>query len=704
MTPAGGWARDRLAAGSGGRLVERLVAVVRPEFRVEVYVPDPADPVFGFGFCAVGGCGAPAAERGLCGGHYIRWRKTGRPEMAGFLADPGPAVVGRSSPACCTVGGCRFGVGGRGLCPAHLWQWRRSGQPDPARWAATAEAVTPDGQTECPLPFCGLWAEAGNLFCRAHTTRWRQAGCPDTETFITACARRGQTPIDFRSLAPQAKLELQYALQCRRDEQATRTRPAIVTQAIGRVAAAGVDSVLDYPLPAGLGRRAAFEAFLGYAVGMLEVLREGAGWQAEYHRDVWRLDRLPGLAGAPTRAGYRLLFDRIIQPWLRELAKRLLRLRLSSGIAAGTAAAHLVALARFSQFLATTGVDGLAEVDRLLLERYLAWLATAPGGWAVKTRAVSVLDGLLTAIRQHGWDDTLPAGAMFFAGDHPRRPPAVGRHLAEQVMIQVEAPVNLDRWISPEGRLITVILIRCGLRASDACALAFDCLLHDGQGAPYLRYRNHKMNREAVVPIDAEVEAEIRTQQQRLLARWPAGSPHLFPRPTANTGGQRCLPYATYRLRLKHWLSTCDIRDEHGRPVDLTPHQWRHTFATRLINRDVPQEVVRVLLDHDSSAMTALYARITDQTVRRHWEQATKVNINGQRVTLDPDGPLAQAQWAKTRYGIATQTLPNGYCGLPVQKTSSPDRSSCPSCASSTAAPSPSSTPPAATGRPAWPR
>ena len=63
--------------------------------------------------------------------------------------------------------------------------------------------------------------------------------------------------------------------------------------------------------------------------------------------------------------------------------------------------------------------------------------------------------------------------------------------------------------------------------------------------------------------------------------------------------------------------------------------------------------------------MTAHYARITDQTVRRRWEQATKVNINGERVSIDPDGPLAQAQWAKTRYGIATQTLPHGYCGLP---------------------------------------
>jgi ferredoxin len=130
---------------------------------------------------------------------------------------------------------------------------------------------------------------------------------------------------------------------------------------------------------------------------------------------------------------------------------------------------------------------------------------------------------------------------------------------------------------------------------------------------------------------------------------------------------------------LTRWLAGCDIRDEHGQPVHLTPHQWRHTFATRLINRDVPQEVVRVLLDHDSMQMTAHYARITDQTVRRRWEQATRVNIKGERVTIDPDGPLAQAQWAKTRYGIATQTLPNGYCGLPIQK-SCPHANACLTC------------------------
>ena len=77
--------------------------------------------------------------------------------------------------------------------------------------------------------------------------------------------------------------------------------------------------------------------------------------------------------------------------------------------------------------------------------------------------------------------------------------------------------------------------------------------------------------------------------------------------------------------------------------------------------------------------MTSHYAKITDQTVRRHWEQATKVNIKGERVTLEPGGLLDQAQWAKTRYGMATQTLSNGYCGLPIQK-SCPHANACLTC------------------------
>src|SRR4029077_9513484 len=157
------------------------------------------------------------------------------------------------------------------------------------------------------------------------------------------------------------------------------------------------------------------------------------------------------------------------------------------------------------------------------------------------------------------------------------------------------------------------------------------------------------------------------------------GAPVLLPRPNMNLGGHQPIAANTYRDALSRWLERCDIRDEHGQLVHLTPHQWRHTLGTRLINRDVPQEVVRRILDHDSPQMTAHYARLHDTTVRRHWEAARKVDIAGALVALDPAGPLAEAAWAKQRLGRATQALPNGYCGLPVQQ-SCPHANACLTC------------------------
>ena len=56
--------------------------------------------------------------------------------------------------------------------------------------------------------------------------------------------------------------------------------------------------------------------------------------------------------------------------------------------------------------------------------------------------------------------------------------------------------------------------------------------------------------------------------------------------------------------------------------------------------------------------MTAHYARLSDKTVREHWEKARKVNAAGAAVSIDPDGPLGDAAWAKQRLARATQALP----------------------------------------------
>ena len=103
------------------------------------------------------------------------------------------------------------------------------------------------------------------------------------------------------------------------------------------------------------------------------------------------------------------------------------------------------------------------------------------------------------------------------------------------------------------------------------------------------------------------------------------------------------------------------------------------TLLSTSLNRDVPQHVVQKILDHDSAEMTAHYARLSDKTVREHWERARKVNTEGQPVQISPDGPLGDAAWSKQRLSRATQALPNGYCELPMVRTC-PHANSCLTC------------------------
>jgi hypothetical protein len=102
-------------------------------------------------------------------------------------------------------------------------------------------------------------------------------------------------------------------------------------------------------------------------------------------------------------------------------------------------------------------------------------------------------------------------------------------------------------------------------------------------------------------------------------------------------------------------------------------------MLTTSLNRDVPQHVVQKILDHDSPLMTAHYARLSDKTIREHWERARKVNAEGRPVEIRADGPLGDAAWSKQRLSRATQSLPNGYCELPLVKIC-PHANSCLTC------------------------
>ncbi len=666
-------------------LTERLMGAVRLEFRADVLVFAATDPIFGGGACRVDGCPRSARGKGMCPGHHLRWVKHGRPDVDMFAASTDPRWRRQLPNTACRVEGCGYGVARAGMCQPHYQRWERAARPELPAWLLDPPPVKqPEPGAACRVGHCTLWPHAGMPFCHAHAATWRANSRPDIAEFIerfTVADCTEDETIRLGRLPAQLKLELQYALQCRNDERAAKTMPAVVMAVVRFLTDQDVTSLLERDertWRTQIGRPAPHDcnsrALLAYARRKVEDLADaGGGWDGEYPLDRWQLRRL-GFAGNQSMS-----FDGITAPWLRDLVKRWLRWRLSTGLNLETVRRGLRCLTRFARFCDRHGVAGLVGVDRNLLERYLADLHSEFAGRPCHGSHIGQLASFLHAVRQHRWDDSLPATALIFTDDYPHRAERPPRALAEHIMAQVEHPENLDRWDNPAHRLVTVILIRCGLRVTDALRLPYDPLVADADGAPYLRYYNHKMKREALVPIDEQLHAMILEQQVRLADHQAPPPPVLFPRPTKNTDRAAPIASSTYRPALARWLQRCDVRDERGAPVHLTPHQWRHTLGTRLINRDVPQEVVRRLLDHDSPQMTAHYARLHDTTVRRHWEAARKVDVDGQVVDLDPDGPLAEAAWAKQRLGRVTQALPNGFCGLPVQQTC-PHANACLTC------------------------
>ncbi len=128
-------------------------------------------------------------------------------------------------------------------------------------------------------------------------------------------------------------------------------------------------------------------------------------------------------------------------------------------------------------------------------------------------------------------------------------------------------------------------------------------------------------------------------------------------------------------------MHKAEIRDSRGRlAVWVHPHRFRHYLGSSMVNEGVPLPVIQRVLDHASIAMTACYAYLDDDTVKREiLGFHERVNIRGERIALPAEGPLGEGAWMKERIARAKQALPNGYCGLPLVQ-SCPHPNACLSC------------------------
>ena len=701
----------RLVALAGGQperpasWEQLLRAAVRPEFRVEVYLPVAGDPVLFGPTCAVAGCDARGLQRAtgirgyFCQAHAVMWRRDGEPPQQQWVAEGARGLRRLRPVTACTAAGCRRSAHTQGLCQPHYGHWRRAGRP-PLEQFVTSAPATKTGIAGCRLPGCAFPAVVGKELCDAHQKgfrwlRWHQAGI-DLDGYVEHLQNsqeRGRPRFDLRGVSAIVALELGYALQCRQQARGAAITPLIFAQVVRWLRERPVDSLL-------IGSDAAWAkaaqerfkpscranplAWVRYCRRMLGRLRdehhEGEVWEW----DTWPTDRIDPDGRYAHQPARRIYFADIEPAWVRELAKRWARWRITTATKSpGSVAVATSSLRTFTSWLA--GRDALptapAQITRALLEDYRAHVHTLPVSRARRSGHLTAVKVFLDDVRLHDWAPGLPANATYYRGEIPNVRESLPRFVDEFVMGQLERDETLDRLPDLTTRTAVVILIETGLRSIDCLRLPFDPITTDEAGAPYLKFRNHKLSREAIIPISERLVAQIRRQQQDLRERFPTPPSILLPALRQNPDGERPFLWSALNNRLQRWLADCDVRDAAGRPVRVTAHQFRHTVGTRMINNDVSMDVVQRMLDHGSPEMTARYATIKDQTLRRVWERfQRRVNIAGELIPLDPAGsPISDAAWALENLARAKQTLPNGYCGLPLQQTC-PHPNACLTC------------------------
>jgi integrase len=699
---------------------EMLLGAVLPEFQVEVYHAQPGDPVLHGPTCAVGGCPGRGVNRSLglnakgenrstgsryrgylCLPHVAMWRRDGEPPINVWVRQSARALKSQALPKRCSVLRCTRSRASNGLCSTHRRHWTNAGSPDLGLFLATAGAVFTRSD-RCSIPGCRFPSSGRTVFCDGHAWRYRNARLarsgltPEGYLAYLVEARRVSAPrYDMAPLPPTLRLEMAFALQCRMQARRAQMSPLIFGQVVRWLRDRGARSVLERGetyWSADAERRFPVRAMRGNPMGWLRFVRQCSLRLREQHsgHEVWQWDTWPTdqldtdrrWAHQPTR---RIYFAEIDPPWLRELVKRWAKWRLTSATKSpASISVSTSSLRRFCRWAEDRGATLAAPVaiTRDLLERYRAdvfLLDRSPGR---KSGLLTDLKVFLDDVRLHDWAAGLPANATHYRGEIPRDRKWLPRFIDEFVMGQLETDHALDRLPDLTTRTVVMILIETGLRSVDCLRLPFDPITVDEVRAPYLRFFNHKLSREAIIPISDRLVEQIRRQQHDLAELFGSPPALLLPRVRANQDGTIAFSYGTLNRRLGVWLAACEVRDATGRPVRVTAHQFRHTVGTRMINNNVPSDTVQQMLDHSSPAMTARYATIKHQTLRREFDRyQDRINIRGEVIHLDPDGPLSDAAWAKENLARAKQTLPNGYCGLPLQQTC-PHPNACLTCPS----------------------
>jgi integrase/recombinase XerD len=178
----------------------------------------------------------------------------------------------------------------------------------------------------------------------------------------------------------------------------------------------------------------------------------------------------------------------------------------------------------------------------------------------------------------------------------------------EDVVRVLDAPPPDDP-IGIRDRAILELLYACGLRVSELVGLDTDRVDLERQQVRVIG----KGNKERRVPMGDEARERLHRYRVGPRSEWTAGRP--TPAVFVGRRGRRMSREAVWAL-VRRWTGVAEVRQR------VTPHTFRHSFATHLLEGGADLRVVQALLGHASISTTQLYTHLTGERVREVYARA----------------------------------------------------------------------------------
>jgi integrase len=238
---------------------------------------------------------------------------------------------------------------------------------------------------------------------------------------------------------------------------------------------------------------------------------------------------------------------------------------------------------------------------------------------------------------------TKSARLLIFSEDIPKRRKKSYDHvdyIPDYVLEQLFQKIN---YLHPEVQPIIWIAFKTGLHISDTLALKQDCLVKLNDKYQIVTDIKKTYVQGHSIPIDDELALNV---LEALIDKSKKNSNennnpnrYIFVR---YSGPRRGRPYSQdwVREQLNVFAKEQEIRDESGNLFHFKPHQFRHTYAVKMLNGGADILTVQELLAHASPGMTMCYARLLDNTKRKAFEAVIKEGV----FSFDLNGEVQQVQ------------------------------------------------------------